>query len=201
MLMDSLAKSSRTSRIAFSAAIIGILTIAAYSWMVSPHAQYLHAAQQYERMIGNVSQKNQIIKSKEAIRRKEVEKLRAELAGARAGLFTPVEANRFFSDIEVICYETECIARSINFLGNLDKMLVSIGNGKVVITNSAAVSFAGSYGSIINFLAKLTSRIQRVVIHSLKIFASDSESNPLECELMITVYIVHDEETFANEKV
>lgn len=199
MLIDAFAKSSRTSRIGFSAAIIGIMAIAVYNWMVSPYIQCLHASQQLETVIGDKTRKNKILKANGQVRKKEVEKLRAELAGTRAGLFTPVEVNRFFSDIEIICYEANCIARSMTFLGNVDKLSVSIGDNKVVVANSAAVSFAGRYGDIINFLAKLTNRTQKVLVRSLKIFSSDSEPNLLECELMITVYIVHDEEAFTNE--
>lgn len=199
MLMDTLAKSSRTSRIAFSAAIIGIMAIAAYNWIVWPHAQCLHAAQQYEVVIGDQAKKNQILKTNEEVRKKEIEQLRAELAGSQAKLFTPVEANRFFSSIEAICYDAQCAARSINFLGNVDKLQVSISDGKVIVSNSAAVSFVGSYGEIINFLAKLTDRTQKVSIRSLKIFSSEGEANLLECELMITVYIIHNEEAFRNE--
>jgi len=199
MLMDTLAKSSRTSRIAFSGAIIGIMAIAAYNWIVRPHAQYLHAAQQYEIVIGDKAKKNLILKTNEEVRKKEVEQLQAELAGARSKLFTPAEANRLFSDIEAICNDAQCTARSINFLGNVDKLLVSIGDRKVIVSNSAAVSFVGSYGEIINFLANLTKRTQKVLIRSLKIFSSDGEANLLECELMITVYIIGDEETSRNE--
>ena len=199
MLIDAFAKSSRTSRIGFSAALIGIMAIAVYNWLVRPHAQLLQAAQQYEIVMGDKARKNKILKSNEKASRQEVEKMRAELAGARAGLFTPVEVNRFFSDIEIICYEANCIARSMTFLGNVDKLSVSIGDNKVVVANSAAVGFAGSYGDIINFLAKLTNRTQKVLIRSLKILSSDDETNLLECELMITVCIVHDEEAFTNE--
>jgi hypothetical protein len=199
MLMDTLAKSSRTSRIAFSAAIIGIMVIAVYNWMVSPYVQCLHASQQLEIVIGDKARKNKILKANGQVRKKEVEKLRAELAGARAGLFTPDTANRFFSDIEVICYESGCVARSMTFLGNVDKLAVALGDSKVVAANSAAVGVAGSYGDIINFLGELTGRTQKVLVRSLKIMSSNSENNLLECELMITVYVVHDEESFTNE--
>ena len=199
MLMDALAKSSRTTRIAFSGAIIGIMAIAAYNWIVRPHAQYLHAAQQYEIVISDKAIKNRILKTNEEVKKKEVEKLQAELAGTRSKLFTPVEANKFFSSIESICCDAQCAARSINFLGNVDKLQVPIGDKKVVVSNSAAISLVGSYGEIINFLTNLTKRDQKVLMRSLKIFSSDGEADLLECELMITVYIIHDEETFKNE--
>jgi len=200
MLMNALAKSSRSSRVAFSAAIVGIFTVAVYNWMVSPYTKYLHAAQQYELMVSDVAKKKQIIKSREAIKRKEIEKLRAEFAKAQTALFAPVEANRFFSDIETLCNQTNCIVYSINFLSDNSGDLSAADKDKsAIVGNSAAVSFVGSYSNIINFLSKLTNRPQKVLLRSLKIFASGKRFSPLVCEIMITIYTVRDKEIFTNE--
>jgi Tfp pilus assembly protein PilO len=200
MLMNAFVKSSRSSRIAFSAAIVGIFTVAAYNWMVSPYTKYLYATQQYELMVCDVAKQNQIIKNKEAVKKKEIEQLRAELAKAQAALFTPVEADRFFSDIEALCNQTNCAVYSINFLsGNSGELPTGEKNSEAIVENSAAVSFVGSYGNIINFLSKLTNRPQKVFLRSLKVTASGNRSSPLVCEVLITVYIVRDKEIFTNE--
>lgn len=200
MLMNALVKSSRSSRIAFSAAIVGIFTIAAYNWMVSPYTKYLYATQQYELMVCDVAKQNQIIKNKEVVKKKEIEQLRAKLAKAQTALFTPVEADRFFSDLEALCNQANCAVYSMNFLsGNSGELSTSEENGNEIIENSAAVSFVGSYGNIINFLSKLTNRDQKVLLRSLKLTASGNRSSPLVCEVLITVYTVRDKEIFTNE--
>ena len=200
MLINALVKSSRSSRIAFSAAIVGIFTIAAYNWMVSPYTKYLYATQQYELMVCDVAKQNQIIKNKEAVKKKEIEQLRAKLAKAQTSLFTPVESDRFFSDLEALCNQTNCVVYSINFLsGNSGELSTSEENGNEIIENSAAVSFVGSYGNIINFLSKLTNRDQKVLLRSLKLTASGNRSSPLVCEILITVYTVRNKEIFTNE--
>ncbi|UCF43056.1 MAG: hypothetical protein JSV99_10825 [Planctomycetota bacterium] len=200
MLMNALAKSSRSSRIAFSAAIVIIVAVAAYNWMVAPHTKYLHAAQEYELMMGDMARKNKIIKTKEAIKRKEVENLRAELAGVQSAVFTPYEARRFFSDIEAVCNAASCLVYSINFLsGNLAGVAASVESDSQIVENSAVVSFVGSYGNIISFLSKVTNRPQKVVVRSLKITAFGEKPDPLECEMVVTIYTVRDREIFANE--
>ena len=211
MLLNAFAKSSRSSRIAFSAAIIAITAVAAYNWMVSPHTKYLHAVQQYKLMTSDIARKNQIIKAREAIKKKEIEKLRTELANTQTSLFTPDEAKRFFGSIEACCKEANCMIYSINFLsGNLNVLSVpaasqkrsktaGVENSKAIAENNAAVSFVGSYSNIISFLAKLVNRPQKVLVRSLKIFASRDEFYPLGCEVMITIYTVRDKEIFTNE--
>lgn len=200
MLMNAFAKSSRSARIAFSAAIIGIVAVAAYNWIVSPKTKYLHAMQQYKLMTDDVTRKNIITKTKDVAKKKEIEKLRAKLANAQASLFTPAEAKRFFSDIEAVCNEANCILYSINFLsGDLGELSASVENGRAIVGDSANLSFAGSYGNIINFLAKLMNRPQRVLIRSLKIFTSGDGFDPLRCEIMITIYTLRHKEIFTNE--
>lgn len=200
MLMNTLTKSTRSSRIAFSAAIIIIVAAAAYNWMVAPHTRYLHAAQQYELMIGDMARKNKIMKANETTRKKEIEKLQAELAGVQSAVFTTYEARRFFSNIEAVCNEAGCLVYSINFLsGNLGGAQTPVESDSQIVENSAAVSFVGSYGNIISLLSKITDRPQKVIIPSLKIVAFGKKADPLECEMVVTIYTVRDREIFANE--
>lgn len=200
MLMNTLTKSTRSSRIAFSAAIIIIVAAAAYNWMVVPHTRYLHAAQQYELMIGDMARKNQIMKSNEMARKKEIEKLQAELTDVQSAVFTTYEARRFFSDIEAVCNAAGCLVYSINFLsGNLGGAQSPAESDSQIVENSAAVSFVGSYSNIISFLLKIKDRPQKVIIPSLKIVAFGKKADPLECEIVVTIYTVRDREIFANE--
>jgi hypothetical protein len=200
MLMEVLVKSSRSSRIAFSAAIIIIVAIAAYNWMVAPHANYLHAAQQYELMASDVARKNQLIKAKEAAKKKQLESFQAKLEGAQTAMFREAEGRKFFAGIEALCNKTRCIVSSINFVpGNLGRFATSAQSNGAIVEKSAVVCFVGSYNSIISFIEKLTNRPQKILIRSLKIIAFSGRSSPLECEMMITIFTVGDEEVSTNE--
>lgn len=200
MLTDMLAKSSRSSRTVFSVVIVVILTVVAYNWILAPHTKYLHAAQQYSAVAGDVAVKNKIIKSKTAAKTKELRKLQSRFGRLRGWLFDPVEAKKFFSSIEVIGNETNCIIHSINFLSNKPAVVSDPAGGDAgIVKNSAVVSFAGSYGNIINFLAQIADRPKKVVVRSLAMTAANYESGPLECEATFTIYTIEDREILPNE--
>ncbi|MHC4356872.1 MAG: hypothetical protein ACYS0H_29585, partial [Planctomycetota bacterium] len=59
MLINSLAKLSRSSRNAASASLILIAALAMYNWIVAPHTAYLVAAQQHEVVVATVARKNE----------------------------------------------------------------------------------------------------------------------------------------------
>lgn len=200
MLIDTIAKSNRSSRIALSVVITVIITVAAYNWMLAPHTKYLQAAQQYELVADDIAKKNALIKSRQAVKEKEIERLQTQIAELQAAVFTPVEAKRFFSDLEAICAETDCMVRSMNFLsGRSDQSSVSDENQNAVIQNSAALNFVGSYSNIIELLTKIVNRPQNITIRSLKVSALGSNPDVLECEALITIYVVYDMEILTNE--
>jgi Tfp pilus assembly protein PilO len=209
MLINSLAKSSRTSRITLSAAIVGIVTVAAYNWLVSPHTKYLYAVHQYRVLAEEVTKKNQVIQVQQANRKKEIEQLQSEFDKVRTALFTPAEAKRFFGDIEAACKEMECIIYSMNFLpAQADRSAVSnqqSAGGRLaagdnpIIESSVLVNFVGDYSNIAKFLTKLTNQQKKVAVRSLKISAFSGKPSPLQCEATVTIYVVGDKEIFTNE--
>ena len=201
MLINSLAKSSRTSRITLSAAIVGVVTVAAYNWLVSPHTKYLYAVHQYRVLAEEVTKKNQVIQVQQANRKKEIEQLQSEFDKVKTALFTPAEAKRFFGDIEAACKETDCIVYSMNFLpAQADRSAVSNQQGdNPIIESSALVNFVGAYSNIAKFLTKLTNQQKKVAVRSLKISTFSDKPSPLQCEATVTIYLVRDKEVFTNE--
>jgi Tfp pilus assembly protein PilO len=201
MLINSLAKSSRSSRITLSAAIVVIVTVAAYNWLVSPHTKYLYAVHQYRVLADEMTKKSQAIQIQQVHRKKELEQLQKEFDNVKTALFTPAEAKRFFGDIEDICKETDCIVYSMNFLpAQADRSAVSNQHSNnPIIESSALVNFVGDYSNISKFLTKLTNQQKKVAVRSLKISNFSGKSSPLQCEATVTIYVVGDKEIFSNE--
>ncbi len=201
MLINSLAKSSRTSRITLSAAIVGVVIVAAYNWLVSPHTKYLYAVHQYQILADEMTKKNQVIQAQQAYRKRELEQLQSEFDNVKTALFTPAEAKRFFGDIETACKETDCIVYSLNFLpAQADRSAVSSQqSNNPIIESSALINFVGDYSNISKFLTKLTSQQKKVAVRSLKISTFSGKPSPLQCEATVTIYMVGDKEIFTNE--
>jgi len=106
MLVDNLAKLSRSSRNAVSASLILIAALAMYNWIVAPRAKYLSAAQRYELVMDNMVKKNKTIDNRVNIKKKKLQELREQSAQLQSTLFTFDQAREFFSDLQAISEQT-----------------------------------------------------------------------------------------------
>ena len=72
MLPEHLTKSKRSAKTAMFAALVLIGAVAVYNRIVTPHRNYLMAAQQYESAVDHLERKNQTISQDLAVKRKEL---------------------------------------------------------------------------------------------------------------------------------
>lgn len=196
MVIENLAKLSRPSRSAISAALIIIAAIAMYNWIVAPHCTYLLAAQQYGSIADSIAKKNRVISGTIQIKRKKLQELQIRLGNLQSTLFSPKEAREFFSDLQAISEQAECAVTSLNFVAGKptseDKHFKSVSH---VTTKSAVLRVVGIYGSMIKLLDSLQARSQKVWIDSLEMTALDKSATHVKCDITITVYISQDKET------
>jgi hypothetical protein len=195
MLLENWKKSACFSRNAVLAALVLIGIIAVYNWIVVPHANYLMAAQRYRSVIDVLAKKNEIISKDVMIKKKELEKLQDEFEQVCA---SSVGAEEFFSDIEVMAKGTNCIIHSLNvsqtgppaFLRKQKGGQSKAGSYITITANHATLSVVGNYGNIVALMSKLQDCLKQVRIDSLSIKLIDSDSNQLECDIAITVYVI-----------
>lgn len=192
MLIDNLAKLNRSSRSAVFAALIVIAAIATYKRIVAPHATYLFAAQQYESVLGNVVKKNKVIHNTIKVKKKKLEESREQFARLKSTLFTPNEAKKFLSDLEVTAKETNCAVYSLNF--GASEPVPENKQNKGISANRATLVVIGIYDNIIRLVEKLQMRTQGVWIDSLKMETLDDDFARLKCDMTITIYTIQDEE-------
>ena len=196
MLIRTLAKLNRSSRTAFSAAVLAITAIALYNWIVSPHAAYLFAAQQYEAAMSSIVSKNETISSTVEAKRQRVRELREKSARLERTLFTADKAREFFSDLQVISEQAGCVVLSLNFVpaepGSMD---ARIQNTAGIAAKSASLGVAGSYESIVKLTERLQSRPEKVWIDSVRMQPLDHRSANPRCDITITVHTLEEKET------
>lgn len=195
MLIDNLAKLSRTSRSTVSAALIVIAAIAMYNWTVAPQAKYMLAAQDYQSLVGNVVEKHMVISEKVGAKRENLRKLQEQFKRLRGTLFTPEQAKQFFSDLQTISEESGCAVHSLNIVttGQSGEKEQS-QDASDIVPKSATLSVVGVYENIMKLMEKLQVRTQEVWIDSLRIELFDYESAQPRCDITVTVYTVEDEE-------
>ncbi len=200
MLPEHLTKPTRSAKTVMFAALVLIGTVAFYNRIVTPHRNYLVAAQRYESAADHLMRKNQTIRHDLTVKRKGLEELQEKFRQTHLELFDPVEAGRFFSHIQAKSEEAGCIVSLLTFSTVSPASEEKHSKPNHYITKQQAIlSVAGSYGSIVTLMDKLQDGPKKVCIDPVRINADDQGTVHLECEMTVTIYVIHRKEEHQHD--
>ena len=192
MLSENWKKSIRSSRNVGFATLVLIGANAVYNRVVAPHVNHLRVAQRYESVLGALAMENQIVSNDVTVKRREFEELQEKFKHINIELFEPNRAKEFFSDIEVMSGEANCIIYSLNF-PPIDSAL----KGELPETSShitaerANLSVVGNYKNIITLINRLQDRLEQVSIDSVSIEPIEGNFDQLKCDIALMIYVMH----------
>ena len=192
MLSENQIKSIRSSKNAVFTAFVVIEAITLYSWIVTPHLNSLQAVQRYESVADKLAKKTRIISTNVKLRKKKLGQLQEEFEHIHIKLFDPVKAKEFFSDIQAIAEETNCIVYSLNF--SPTDSAINAGQSEIscqITANRAIFSVGGRYKDIVALINKLQNRSKQVWIDSISMEPVDRNSELLKCDMSIAIYVIY----------
>jgi len=182
------------------AALVLIGAVAVYNRIVTPHRNYLMAAQQYESAVDHLERKNQTISQYLAVKRKELKELREKFRQTHLELFDPVEAGRFLSNIQTKSEETGCIVSLLTFsTGSLASEEKRSKPNHYITKQQAILSVVGGYTNIVALMDKLQDDPKKVSVDAVGINADDQGTVHLECKMTVTIYVIHRKEEDQND--
>lgn len=205
MLLDNWMKISASSRNSTLIAVVVIVMIAVYNWMVAPHTNHLHAAQTSEAAADKLVNRNNTVLNEITDEKKELKQLQNELEQIRtAVLFDADEAKEFFNSIQARAEKKSCV---INLLKLLPVRVVFEGvpkrdkqrlgcpveqpqAGYSITENCAVLSITGSYRNIALLINNLQSSGKKVFVNSIDIISSRTNPAGLDCNITIKIFIV-----------
>ena len=192
MLSEDQIKSICSSKNAVFSAFVVIGAIALYSWIVTPHVNYLQATQNYESVADKLVRKGRIINTTVKLRKKKLGQLQEDFEHIHIKLFDPVKAKEFFSDIQAMIEDADCVIYSLNFpptdsAFDIDKSQV----GSHITANRAVLSIGGNYKNIVTLMNKLQGRSKQVWIDSIGIEPANRDSELLKCDMTIVIYVIY----------
>jgi len=155
MLSENQIKSIRSSKNIVFAVFVVIEAIALYNWVVTPHLNSLRAAQKYESVADKLAKKSQIISTNAKLKEKKLGQLQEESKYIYVKLFDPVKAKEFFSDIQAMAEQTNCIIYSLNFLPTDSE--INAGQPKIsscITVHRVVFSVGGGYKDIVALISK-----------------------------------------------
>jgi hypothetical protein len=191
MVVKHLVKANRSTRYAVSASLIVIALLAMYSWLVAPHVVYLSVVQGYESAMANLINKNNLISSKVKVKKKKLQELQEKSAQLQSTLFTSDKAREFFSDLQAISEQTDCVVQSLNMVKKNPKEKQP-EDASGIVTRSAVLSVVGLYKDMPRLIQRLQARTQKVWIDSMKILTVEYNSDRPRCDITITICEIQD---------
>jgi Tfp pilus assembly protein PilO len=190
--------SSQQNVIIATLVIIGMIGL--YNRVITPHRNYLQAAQKFEAAADNLTKKKQTIANNLKIRKKELAGLEEQLNSGFEMLFESIEAKEFFNNIQAVSEKTGCIMYSLTFSQTDSESGINDPNANIHITTKGAkVTILGGYDNITALMNKLQENSKCVRIESVKIYSDSSFPDYLKCEMSVTIYITSRKEVRRHE--
>jgi Tfp pilus assembly protein PilO len=194
MLIDEFARLNRRAQNAVFTALIVILVVAMYGWLVSPHLKSLFAAERYDSAVDGLAAKKAAVMSEITVETKKLKKLSERFSNAGDRLFTPSQAEQFVGSLQTIFDQTGCTLHSIALVGDDPHGRKKTQHACGIAANSATISVTGQYDNIVRLLEQLQSHTPKVWVNSLEIALADFASGSLRCDMTITIYTIQDKE-------
>jgi hypothetical protein len=169
-------------------ALVAIGLVGVREWVIGPHVGALRAAERYQGSLVARAERSASVDSALRAAHTRLDALAAQHALLSERVFSPAQADEFLCALEAFCMETDCIMGAVNGIDDRQE------RGLAIEARTATMSLQGAYGNVIRLIEKLQSRPQRVVLESLRMAAARTDATRVECTLVITIYVKHDEE-------
>lgn len=186
-LLDNFVKLNKRSRYSLSIALMIIALLGVYNWVISPHTQYLSAAQKYEQALNQRNKTNKTILNNLKIKDKNLERLENRLDTLKDIAFTEDESKKFWTNIKKDTEDAGCYFNSISFFEEKQQP-----ENSIFTTESAALNITGNYSSITQLIEKIASNPDKIWIDSLQLSAA-RQSSILQCDMTITIFKIKKE--------
>ncbi|MFC1781835.1 hypothetical protein ACFLZ8_06205 [Planctomycetota bacterium] len=194
-------KTLSSQRNVFFASTLIIAAIASYNWIVTPHVNYLAAAQRYELATVVLAKKKQTINSDLQIKRKRLEQLQQDYIDSLEVLFDPAEARDFLSNLQFNCEKSGCLMQSLTFSSQSSLPAGKEINENQITTRKANLTFLGGYSHITDLMNALQKTKKKVLIDSVKIIADSDTPGYLRCDMAVSIYIIQRKDEFPDESI
>ncbi len=199
MVLEKMTMLNRRSRGAFLAAMLVILAVCMYNWIVRPHVSYLSACENYSMILSYMDGRHERLNMSVSNRRNELKKLRSQVETYENSFFTDDTAGQFFSDIQIICTQEKCKVYSLTLKNRLLTSNTDRPGLYPVTRQTADLQVVGAYAHIRNAIKRLVNRPQKVMIDSLQIELAGDSSPNIICNVLITIYVVPNKETYHHD--
>ncbi|MFA5292964.1 MAG: hypothetical protein WC496_08025 [Phycisphaerae bacterium] len=182
---------------ALAVTMLLICVAAMYNWFISPHIQYLAAAQKYQEVMESTEKTSKILSSDLKLRQKKLDELTQQFELQKQGFFDIDQAKIFLSEIQSIAEKSGCLVSNLK-LSPARAVPVKNRDSIDIRQYQTEIGLLGNYGNIIKFLNTIQKRNARVWINSIDVGMKHAESGYLGCNITFSIYTLKVKENTSN---
>jgi hypothetical protein len=198
-MMERVNTLSRPTKTSTSVALVAIVVVAGYGWIVSPYVTYLHAVQRCEPVVQQTLEKKNTMSNALGQKRRQLETVRAREVVLRDRFFTPARSRLFFADLEGWCVAVGCKVLALDCAFGAEPVHGNgPADGPTVTRHRAHLVVSGPYQALVGLLERLQTSPQQVGIDTCRMELSDVRTGRLRCELTLSIWVIPDEEDATN---
>jgi hypothetical protein len=187
VVLDYIKHISWSKRNVIAAACVLIAMVALYHWFVTPHSQYLLAAERYEKAIGEIGKVNRIMDAELQIGRKKLDEISEQFRQKRQEFFEIDDAKSFLENIQAKAEKSGCFVDTFRF-SPAKEIAVEDDNSIDMRQYQVNLSVSGQYQDIVKLLDSLQNRKEKVWIDTIGLRLKDQTTGLLVCDLSLSIY-------------
>jgi hypothetical protein len=169
------------------AACVLIAMVALYNWFVTPHSQYLLAAEKYENVAEKIEKTIEIINIELQTNRERLDEISEQFRQKRQEFFEIDDAKSFLEDIQSKAEKKQCFVDSLKLLP-AKQIAVEDNNSADIRQYQVNLAVIGQYQDIVKLLDSLQNRKQKVWIDTINLHLKDQTTGLLVCDLSLSIY-------------
>jgi Tfp pilus assembly protein PilO len=122
--------------------------------------------------------------------------LRQDFSELRKALFSYKETKEWFCNVKTLAADHGCTLKAVH-LGSSDPIHTVLDQEHGILFESldAQLTVVGSFGDLRGFIQQIQEQPRYVFIRSFKMESREMYTEPLECHVSVTVYMLHEPET------
>ncbi len=175
------------------AACVLIALVALYRWSISPHLQFLQAAENYKDAAGQIEKTYKTIDTELQVNQKKLGEISERFQRERQEFFEISAARNFLEGLQSTVEKKQCFVETLKFLP-MKQIAVKDGNSINIQQYQVNLSVTGRYMDIVRLLDSLQNIKQKVWIDMIDLRLKNQTTGYLVCGMSLSVYALKIEE-------
>jgi hypothetical protein len=177
--------------------LILIAAIAIYNWFITPHSNYLMAAEKYTSAARAMEKTGRMIEAELRLKQKKIDELAGQFDLAKQEFFDVGAAKDFLAGIQSQAKKSKCVIDTLKFLP-AEQVITADTNNIDIKEYKVNLGVVGQYADIVVFLDSLQNRKQKVWIDNVKLQLKDPSKGYLVCDAVMSLYTLQFKENINN---